>query len=221
MSDRSDYDSILHLIHEKDEGEKLFVFNVTMQNHGGFEVEGLDATVHVTKLNGEACEGQYPKAEQYLTLIRMSDEALEYFLGELERVEEPTMVVMFGDHQPSVETHFFEALYGMNWTDVPDELKVNSFKTPYMIWTNYEREAEDAGDMSAFMLGGEILKAAGAETDGVFAAAKPLREQYHAVHAMGIIEKDGTFIGSRDKDVFNESDAIRNFHTIQYFEIFE
>lgn len=221
MSDRSDYDSILHLIRKKDEGEKLFLFNVTMQNHGGFEVEDLESAVHVTELNGEACEGQYPKADQYLTLIQMSDEALKYFLEELETVEEPTMVVLFGDHQPSVETHFFEALYGMKWTDVPDERKVNSFKTPYIIWTNYEREVEDPGDMSAFMLGNEVLKVAGVEPDGVFAAAEPLRKQYDAVHAMGVIEKDGTFTGSRDEDVFNESDAIREFHMIQYFEIFE
>ena len=221
MSDLSDYESILHLLWEKEDGEKLFLFNVTMQNHGGFEVEGLESTVHVTALNGEACEGQYPKADQYLTLIRMSDEALEYFLTELDKLEEPTMVVMFGDHQPSVETSFFDDLYGMRWTDVPDEQKMNSFKTPYLIWTNYEREAEALGNMSAFMLGGEVLKAAGVEPDGVFAAAQPLREKYDAVHSMGIIEKDGTFTGSRDADVFHENDAIRNFHTIQYFEIFE
>ncbi|MBQ7795500.1 MAG: sulfatase-like hydrolase/transferase, partial [Lachnospiraceae bacterium] len=221
MSDRSDYDSILHLIEEKEDGEKLFIFNVTMQNHGGFEVEGLESTVHVTELNGEACEGQYPKADQYLTLIQMSDEALEYFLAELEQVEEPTMVVMFGDHQPSVETHLFEALYGMRWTEVPDELKLNSFKTPYMIWTNYDREAEDAGDMSAFMLGNEVLKAAGVEPTGLFAAAESLRENYDAVHAMGVLEKDGTFTDSRKTDVFNDFSDIRKFHTIQYYEIFE
>ena len=221
MSDRSDYDSILHLIEEKEDGEKLFIFNVTMQNHGGFEVEGLESTVHVTELNGEDCEGQYPKADQYLTLIQMSDEALEYFLAELEQVEEPTMVVMFGDHQPSVETHLFEALYGMRWTEVPDELKLNSFKTPYMIWTNYDREAEDAGDMSAFMLGNEVLKAAGVEPTGLFAAAESLRENYDAVHAMGVLEKDGTFTDSRKTDVFNDFSDIREFHTIQYYEIFE
>lgn len=221
MSDRSDYESILHLIREKKEGEKLFLFNVTMQNHGGFEVDGLEADVHVTSLNGAACTGQYPKADQYLTLIRMSDEALKFLLEELEKVEEPTMVVMFGDHQPSVETDFFDALYGMRWTDVPDELKINSFRTPYVIWTNYEREAEPLGDMSVFMLGSEVLKEAGVEPEGVFAAVKPLRDQYDAVHAMGVLEKDGTFTGSREQDVFNDGNAIREFHTIQYFMIFE
>ncbi len=221
MSDQSDYDAILHLLKEKEEGEKLFVFNVTMQNHGGFEVEGLESTVHVTELNGESCDGLYPKADQYLTLIKMSDEALQSFLEELERLDEPTMVVMFGDHQPSVETHFFEALYGMRWAEVPSEWKIHSFRTPYMIWTNYDREAEDAGDMSAFMLGNEVLKVAGVKPEGLFAAAGTLREQYDAVHAMGVLKKDGTFVDSRKEDVFTMEEEIRRFHMIQYFEIFE
>lgn len=221
MSDQSDYEAILHLLKGKDPDEKMFIFNVTMQNHGGFEVDGLESTVHVTELNGESCEGEFPKADQYLTLMKMSDEALEYFLGELEKVEEPTMVVMFGDHQPSVETSFFEALYGMRWTEVPGELKINSFKTPYMIWTNYDREAENAGDMSAFMLGSEILEEAGIARNGLFAASETLRENYHAVHAMGVLEKNGTFSDGLEQGIHDEFPDIRNFHILQYYEIFD
>lgn len=220
MSDQSDYDAILYLLKEKDPDEKMFIFNVTMQNHGGFEVANLESTVHVTKVNGEACEGQYPKADQYLTLMRMSDEALGYFLGELAGMDEPTMVVLFGDHQPSVETEFFEALYGMRWTEVPGELKINSFKTPYMIWTNYDRECSDAGDMSAFLLGNEVLKEAGIAPTGLFAAADKLQESYDAVHAMGVLKKDGTFTDSTEKSGLDGFPDIRQYHALQYYEIF-
>lgn len=221
MSDQSDYDAILHLIKEKEDNEKLFIFNVTMQNHGGFEVANLEADVHVTELNGEPCEGQYPKADQYLTLIEMSDEALEYFLGELEKVEEPTMVVMFGDHQPSVETEFFEELYGMRWTEVPGALKINSFKTPYMIWTNYDRETDATGDMSAFMLGSQVLEEAGMAQTGLFAAADGLMENYDAVHAMGVLSEDGVFFDGQEQGMLDRFEDIREFHVLQYYEIFE
>lgn len=221
MSDQSDFEAILYLLREKDPNDKLFLFNVTMQNHGGYEVDGLESTVHVTKLNGKECEGEYPKADQYLTLMRMSDEALEYFLTELKKMDEPTMVVMFGDHQPSVETSFFEALYGMRWTEVPDALKINSFKTPYIIWTNYDREAKEAGDMSAFMLGSEVLKEAGIPRTGLFAAAESLRENYDAVHAMGVLEKGGTFSDGMEQGVYEGFPDVRNFHILQYYEIFD
>ncbi len=221
MSDRSDYDAILHLLEEKEENEKLFIFNVTMQNHGGFEVANLEADVHVTELNEEPCAGQYPKADQYLTLIRMSDGALEYFLGELEKIDDPTMVVMFGDHQPSVETEFFEALYGMRWTEVSGALKINSFKTPYMIWTNYDRTVEKAGDMSSFMLGSLVLEEAGMAKMGLFSAADALIENYDAVHAMGVLSEDGVFYDGQEQGMPDQFEDIREFHVLQYYEIFE
>ena len=80
---------------------------------------------------------------------------------------------------------------------------------------------EDAGDMSAFMLGHEILKAAGVEPSGLFAAAGELREHYDAVHAMGVLKKDGSFSDSQTTEVFTEEIPILHFHTIQYYEIFE
>lgn len=220
MSDRSDYDGILRLLEEKKPGEKLFVFNVTMQNHGGYEVDGLPPAVHVRKLNGIACEGEYPKADQYLTLMRMSDEALRYLLERLQLLEEPTMVVLFGDHQPSVETPFFEALYGSRWSEVPDRLKLNSFVTPYLIWTNYNRKAEEAEPMSAFMLGNRVLEEAGLPLNGYRIQVKKVCERYQAVHLMGVLDREGNFTGASgmDGELFPE---LERLHTLQYYRMYE
>ena len=220
MSDRSNYDAILKLLEEKKPGESMFIFNVTMQNHGGFEVEGLESTVHVTSVNGTPCAGEYPKTDQYLTLIRMSDEALREFLQELEKEEEPTMVVLFGDHQPGIEPKFFEEMFGYRWSEVPAELKLKSFETPYMIWTNYDREVPESGNMSAFMLGNEVLETAGITPTGVFSAAESLQKNYDAVHAMGVLKKDGTFIDSREEGGLGQFSDIRKLHVLQYYEVF-
>ena len=220
MSDRSNYDVILKLLEEKKPGESMFIFNVTMQNHGGFEVEGLESTVHVTSVNGTPCAGEYPKTDQYLTLIRMSDEALREFLQELEKEEEPTMVVLFGDHQPGIEPKFFEEMFGYRWSEVPAELKLKSFETPYMIWTNYDREVPESGNMSAFMLGNEVLETAGIMPTGVFSAAESLQKNYDAVHAMGVLKKDGTFIDSREEGGLGQFFDIRKLHVLQYYEVF-
>ena len=220
MSDRSNYEGILHLLDEKEPGEPMFIFNVTMQNHGGFEVKGLDSDVHVTSVNGESCEGDYPKTDQYLTLIRMSDGALQEFLQELQKEEEPTMVVLFGDHQPGIETEFYEKMFGCRWSEVPSELKLKAFQTPYLIWTNYDREGKESGDMSAFMFGNEVLEAAGLIPNGIFSAAESLQRSYDAVHAMGVLKKDGTFTDSRDAGGLDQFSDIRKFHVLQYYEIF-
>ena len=90
-----------------------------------------------------------------------------------------------------------------------------------MIWTNYDRKAENLGDMSAFLLGSEILEAAGMEQSGLFALAEPLKENYDAVHAMGVLEKDGTFSDGLEQGALDSFSDIREYHVLQYYEIFE
>ena len=217
LSDAADYEALIRQVEEKEPGEKLFLFNVTMQNHGGYEVADFPADVHVTAVNGGDCLGEYPKADQYLTLMKRSDEALDYFSA----CSQPTLIVLFGDHEPSVETSFYEALYGMRWSQVPGEQKRYSFVTPYLIWSNYERDAGDLGDMSAFMLGGQVLRAAGMEAGGFGYAVERLRGEYPMVHSMGLLTRDGQFLDVLETGTLDLSQTVKEYHTLQYYRMFE
>lgn len=221
MSDKSDYDGIIRVIESKAPGEKLFLFNVTMQNHGGYEVDGLKGDVHVTALNGSPCAEMFPKTEQYLTLMKMSDEALAYLLEYFKDWDETTMIVLFGDHQPSVETSFFEALYGERWSQVPGEQKITSFQTPYLIWTNYDRQLPESRGQSAFMLGNDVLKTAGIPLTGYRYWLEQVREEFSAVHSMGILDRGGQFTDIASMDSLDDRESIRRLHILQYHRMFE
>lgn len=221
MSDRSDYDGIIRAVESKTHGEKLFLFNVTMQNHGGYEVDGLEPDVHVTGLNGRECAGEFPKADQYLTLMRMSDEALAYLLDWFENFEEPTMIVLFGDHQPSVETPFFEALYGTRWSQVPEEEKITSFQTPYLIWTNYDRPVRKSRGQSAFMLGNDVLLEAGIPLNGYRYRLEQVRDEYPVIHSMGAVRSDGRFTGFTAGKGPDSLEPVRELHILQYYRMFD
>lgn len=221
LSDAADYEALIRQVEEKKPGEKLFLFNVTMQNHGGYEVADFPADVHVTAVNGEDCLGEYPKADQYLTLMKRSDEALKMLLDYFSACPQPTLIVLFGDHEPSVETSFYEALYGTRWSQVPREKKRYSFVTPYLIWSNYERDAGDLGDMSAFMLGGQVLRAAGMEAGGFGYAVERLRGEYPMVHSMGLLTRDGQFLDVLETGTLDLSQTVKEYHTLQYYRMFE
>ena len=163
VSDRADYEKLIEQVEEKENPEdKLFIFNVTMQNHGGYE-ETYDNFAQEVHLTGEM-EGKYPKTDQYLSLMKKSDEALEYLLDYFSQCEEPTMIVVFGDHQPSVEDEFYYEISGLSEDTVTSEESLIWYETPYLIWTNYGLEKEELGDMSAYYLSGEVLRLAGLET---------------------------------------------------------
>ena len=60
-------------------------------------------------------ENRYPTAEMYQSLVKESDTAFAKLLKYFEKVEEPTMIVMFGDHWPNLDLGFFNELFGKNF----------------------------------------------------------------------------------------------------------
>ncbi len=76
-----------------------------MQNHGGYEGEGngYEQTVSIV---GQ--EGNFPKAEMFLSEQHESDRALEQLITYFANYDEPTVIVFFGDHQPKLDEEFYE-----------------------------------------------------------------------------------------------------------------
>jgi phosphoglycerol transferase MdoB-like AlkP superfamily enzyme len=98
ISDQSDYESLIRLYEEKEKGQPLFLFNVTMQNHSGYDKpwHGLERTAELTGV----LAGRFPTVDQYLSLIKQSDNAFRYLINYFSQVEEPTMILLFGDTSP-------------------------------------------------------------------------------------------------------------------------
>lgn len=128
ISDKANYEKIMEE-YEAHKGENFFMFNITMQNHGGYELtfehfeESADLSVY----------GNYPQAEQYLSLIKRSDESLQGLIEYFSTVEEPTLICFFGDHLPSVETGFYNLLYGKDISDLTPEERQLMYATPMLI----------------------------------------------------------------------------------------
>ena len=76
VSDNSCVDKIIELYEKKEEGTPLFVFNVTMQNHGGYSDTYDNFTPDITVEGVESTP-----LSQYLSLVRLSDQALEKLIS--------------------------------------------------------------------------------------------------------------------------------------------
>ena len=220
MSDQSDYDALIALVENKEPGEMLFLFNVTMQNHGGYETASQEAATHVTDINGSECDGRFPRADEYLSLLRMSDEALKGLIETCGSWKEPTLVIVFGDHQPYLDEAFYEEMFGMRWSNVPSALKMNAFITPYLIWSNYDREIPEAEPQSTFMLGNTVLWEAGIIPEGFRKKLDELKAEFGAVHGMGTLDRQGHFTETGTWRELDENPLIHEFHILQYERMF-
>lgn len=212
ISDESDFDKIIELYEQnkKENGEDPFyLFNVTMQNHGGYTetYANFENDVEITDENSDE------QANQYLSLIKKTDEAFEQLVKYFEKVDEPTMIVMFGDHEPSLDDSFYEKLYGKKLADLTQEELQKKYQTPYVIWANYDIDEEEK-DMSANYLSSYILKIAGLETTGYNRFLLNLQKKVPIINAVGYIGADGKQYTFDDESEY-KSDILK-YQILQY-----
>ena len=189
VSDMGDYRFITDLYEDKPEGQPLFIYNVTMQNHGAYTYSGYNFRQDVYYYSDD----YYGKANQYLSLLKYSDEALDYLLDYFEQGEEPTMIIFFGDHWPSLGTAFQNDLFRQDVGTLSSEEYELRYVTPAFIWTNYDWEFEEMEDLSANYLGALTLRYAGVETTEYQEYLLDQMEEYPVIGHMGVIDADGTF----------------------------
>lgn len=228
VSDRADYEKLIQVVEaKKDPKDKLFIFNVTMQNHGGYEgtYDNFSQEVHLT---GDH-EGKYPKADQYLSLMKRSDEAFRYLLEYFEASDEPTMIVMFGDHLPSLEAEFFDNINGGVRKYPSPSGYLKWFRTPFLIWTNYEQPAQDMGDMGAVYLSSQVLNAANLELSPYDSFMLRMAEALPVIHITGCYDREGNFLtweeaeaeGSSVRDMLLDYEALVYNHSLDRQKIRE
>ncbi|MDO5350295.1 MAG: LTA synthase family protein [Lachnospiraceae bacterium] len=192
VSDQSDYQKIIDAVEGKETPQdRLFIFNVTMQNHGGYEeaFENFQQQIYLTGRD----EGKYPQTDQYLSLMKESDEAFRFLLEYFSECREPTMIVMFGDHQPSVEDEFYDAIAGVPSSEVPDAQRLMWYQTPFIIWTNYEQPAQDMGKLGTVFLASKILDLANLEMTPYQRFLLNMSYSLPVVHPIGVYEPDGMY----------------------------
>ena len=98
-TDRATYDYVLDLL-EADEGPQ-FVFDVTLQNHGGYDVGGLSDELAVSVPLGDGSRSS--ELDEYASVIRKADRDLAYLVDRLNALDRPVVLCFFGDHQAGLQ----------------------------------------------------------------------------------------------------------------------
>ena len=100
LSDASTYDHIIQMLNEN--AEPQFIFDVTIQNHGGYDAIDIpeDYLVPAPRMRWRRtlhCRRGPPST----SASSSERSALESFLTRLTQLDRKVAVVFFGDHQPA------------------------------------------------------------------------------------------------------------------------
>lgn len=220
MADGPVYDKALDVLAAAPDDEPQFVFEVTLQNHGGYTTgllgEGAEGG---TTVNGVAVEGM----DEYLGCIASSEADLAAFLERLEDLDRKVVVVFFGDHQPGFNDEVAEAAYATPVDELSLEQVQMRFATPYMIWANFNLDLDDRGfealDTSLNYLGAMTAFAAGLPLTAFQKAQLELQAQMPAVNLNGYRDAQGAWywIGQDGP----ARDAYDAYEVLQYADLFD
>ena len=211
-NDNFTYQKVLDYLNQSNH-DKNFVFCVTMQNHGGYYIEGYDAEVEV-----EDEPGKYYDVEQYLTSLNSSDQALEKLINYYANSDEPTLIVQFGDHQPRLGDGFYEKLYGKSTDNLTLEETQKKYMTPYLIWANYPLDTSVSKNMSINYLSTMTLQAANIQLPKYNQFLNNLYLKYPVISAIGVIDTQGNYM---TLDSLKGDEMINLYERLQYNNMFD
>ena len=214
VGDEADYEKIIRIYEQKEPGEPLFLFNVTMQNHSSYN-DWADYDNFSPDITVDGSDSEVLSA--YLSLMKLSDQATERLVDYFAKEEEDTVIVFFGDHQPtdSVVNPVLK-LNGTSSSSLSAEEEALRYQVPFFIWANYDIEEESGLNISANYLASRTLDAAGLPKPGYFSFLSELEKQVPVISANHVSLSDGTFSSADDQD-----ELLLEYKTFQYHQLFD
>ena len=234
ISDKAAFDKLKELT-EATPDASHFLFEVTMQNHGGYTdiFDNCPLQVTLTDINSSTNSG----TENYLTLVKKSDEAFAELIRYYSNQTKPTIILMFGDHQPNdYVSEKVAALTGVPKDKRDFEELQNRYIVPYVIWANFPLKKEKAGltglaalekeglinenTLSPNYLGACLMKLSGNDPTLYQEFLLILKEELPVLTANVAIDKDGNYM-TIDEVKKKYPKLLNLYQKLQYRELFD
>ena len=216
VSDQEMFEKVVQRYENRDRSRPLFLFGVTMQNHGGYRYYGPN---YINEVRLRGFTQAYPRAEQYLTLIHETDMALEYLISYFKQVEEPVVVAFFGDHLPSLDQEFYEEVHGGSFTDLSQQML--QYEIPFFVWTNYDIEEREVPLSSINFLTNYVYEAAGLEKPAYNQILTGIAAKLPAVTSKGFWSAEKNRMLPFDQAEGKEAEILSLYSQLQYNNTFD
>ena len=168
-----------------------FIYTISVQGHGDYPSD-YEIKPGDIRAKGEAVENFIQPFTYYINQAYEMDKFVGELISALRKVNEPIVLVMYGDHLPAFDI-----------TD--DELSAgNTYTTEYVVWNNIGLEKVDE-DVEAFQLTSHVMDMLGISGGAVSKYHSTLRhsENYDEyLEGLRVLEYDILY---GDKDVYGGS----------------
>lgn len=199
ISDASAYREVLTVMEETPERD--FIHLVTMQNHLPH------ASRYDTVYFDSSGSGNNAEANGYLQDMYHSDQFLENFIEELDNLDEPTILVFWGDHLPG--------FYGNQIRENNSDLVLH--ETPLLIYSNYTDLEGNIGTISPIFFMNHVLDILDMEVTPHQALVYQLEERLPAFRDGLYLEENQQTTQTLREDLDEQTlTLLTDYHILQY-----
>ncbi|MDW5523689.1 LTA synthase family protein [Carnobacterium maltaromaticum] len=199
ISDKAAYQEVLDTLEASKDSN--FIHLVTMQNHMPYGSKYVSSEYEVSGTENDQITSNYLKDLSY------SDQALDNFIKQIDQLAEPTIVIFWGDHLPSV---YGDVIFNQNSLDKMHE-------TPLLIYSNVNKKDKELGMISPIYFAPELLEVANADITGFYALLNQLQSNLPAFEKEMYLEKNTEKMKKSVNELSQEKQALlADYYMIQY-----
>ena len=201
-SDASDFKNLTRIYETEAQTQSgpWYLYNLTVQNHSSYD---LDYDNFSVKIQATGLSKTYKELGQYLTLVKYTDDAIRSLIEYYEGIEEPTVILLIGDHQPKLPGKFYKEIMGEDYQSNA-QAAMALYQVPYLIWTNAMQEGqasrqEPKQDITSMnYLQAVLMKETGLRMTGYQKYLLELSEKIPVINTVGYWGSDGVFYENKD-----------------------
>ena len=171
----------------------IFLHAVTMQNHTNYNKDNYpdDQRVKVTEAPAGLKASTVGALEDFATGIRDADAMLGKLTEYFSQVDEPVILVFWGDHYNPIDSNY--DIYTRSGYASDSSADPRLHQTTLLMWSNYSDRAVDLGTIAAYDISPVMMELFGLRQPLYFQfLGRQLRSAYRANTRGTIMEKDGT-----------------------------
>jgi len=139
--------------------ERDYIYAISMESHAPYYYGAFPKEDRRISVEGNLSKKAKQTLETYAEHMSYADDSLKYLIEQLKEVDEPTIVVFYGDHLPALGANdlvYNEANYFDGKTDYENYLKRQS--VPFVIWDNFSNKKEQLNTISPSFFAPYILQ---------------------------------------------------------------
>lgn len=193
-TDKYCYDKMLESYESMGDGPR-FMYMLTIQNHGGWELNEEDLDLINTKKDF----GVYTDdISEFQSCISLSDQAFHELTQYFSQSDRPVIVCMVGDHAPSFATELIDKI------DMDKTFALRS--TPYIMWANFDMVTDFPDTVSMPFMIPNILSAAKMPMSPYYSFMAKLQTETPVLTAFNLYKtSDGSIHNYTDQTPYKEN----------------